>query len=359
MTKAILEIKNLEFSFRTYGGVVKAVRDVSFEVREGEILGIVGESGCGKSVTVQCILRLNPEPPGFFENGSIMYKGEDIIKKSNREMRKIRGVEIGFIFQDPMTSLNPTMRIGKQIEEIFVGRSKVSRSEAKQKALDILELVGINEPERRYRQYPHELSGGMKQRVMIAIALVGQPGIIIADEPTTSLDVTIEAQILEILKDLQERFNTSIILITHDLGVIAKMCDRVLVMYGGKIIEEGPVNNIFYEAAHPYTSGLIQSIATLDTSKDQKLVPIDGTPPDLFSPPVGCPFAARCEYAMEICYQSMPDHTQVKDEHYSSCWLLHEYAPDVQLPAVERTEVFGEEEKNIDAVDAMEGKNER
>ena len=331
MANNILEIRNLEFSFRTYGGVVKSVRDVSFNVREGEILGIVGESGCGKSVTVQCILRLNPEPPGFFENGSIKYRGEEITTKSDQEMRKIRGVEIGFIFQDPMTSLNPTMKIGKQIEEVFVGRGGVSRSEVKQKALEILKLVGINEPERRYHQYPHELSGGMKQRVMIAIALVGNPSIIIADEPTTSLDVTIEAQILDLLKDLQKKFHTSIVLITHDLGVIAKMCDRVIVMYGGKIVEKGTVDEIFYETGHPYTAGLIKSIATPDTSKNQKLVPIDGTPPDLFAPPKGCPFAARCEYAMEICHDELPECLPLSQEHFCACWLQHEYAPKVDL----------------------------
>lgn len=256
MANNILEIKNLEFSFRTYGGVVKSVRDVSFNVREGEILGIVGESGCGKSVTSQCILRLNPEPPGFFAGGSIKYRGEEITAKSDREMRKIRGMEIGFIFQDPMTSLNPTMTIGKQIEEIFVGREGISKKEVRERTLEILKLVGINEPERRYKQYPHELSGGMKQRVMIAIALVGKPSIIIADEPTTSLDVTIEAQILDLLMDLRRQMNTSIILITHDLGVIAKMCDRVLVMYGGKVAEKGTVEEIFYETATPIRRGL-------------------------------------------------------------------------------------------------------
>ncbi len=328
--KNILEVKNLEFSFRTYGGVVKAVRDVSFNVREGEILGVVGESGCGKSVTMQCVLRLNPEPPGFFENGSIKYRDEEIITKSDKEMRKIRGVEIGFIFQDPMTSLNPTMRIGHQIEEVFVGRG-VAKKDVKQRALDILKLVGINEPERRYRQYPHELSGGMKQRVMIAIALVGNPSIIICDEPTTSLDVTIEAQILDLLKDLQKKFHTSIIMITHDLGVIAKMCDRVVVMYGGKIVEKGTVDEIFYKTSHPYTAGLIQSIAMLDTDKDQKLIPIDGTPPDLFAPPKGCPFAARCEYAMEICHAAMPEFTSLSEEHACACWLQHAYAPKVEI----------------------------
>ena len=263
----LLEVKNLQFSFRTYGGVVKAVRDVSFEVRPGEILGIVGESGCGKSVTSQCLMRLNPEPPGFFEGGEILYKGKDVLKMNKKELRQFRGKEISYIFQDPMTSLNPTMRIGKQIEEVFVGRKGMSAAEKKAKALEILKMVGISDGERRYKQYPHELSGGMKQRVMIAIALVGSPSIVIADEPTTSLDVTIEAQILDVLKNLQKTLGTSIILITHDLGVIAKLCDRVLVMYGGKIVERGSVDEIFYDTAHPYTKGLMHSIAKLDTAK--------------------------------------------------------------------------------------------
>ncbi len=328
----ILEVKDLSFSFCTYGGIVKAVRGVDFDVNEGEIVGIVGESGCGKSVTAQCLVRLNPEPPGFFENGSIQYKGTEIITMTDKEMRKIRGVEIGFIFQDPMTSLNPTMKIGKQIEEIFVQRNMYNKKELKEKALEILKLVGISDGERRYNQYPHELSGGMKQRVMIAIALVGNPSIIIADEPTTSLDVTIEAQILDLLRDLQKKLNTSIILITHDLGVIAKMCDRVLVMYGGKIVERGMVDDIFYNTKHPYTSGLLGSIASLETEKDEELEPIEGTPPDLFSPPAGCPFAARCEYAMEICYQAMPPEYQLADNHTTMCWLQHEYAKAIDLP---------------------------
>lgn len=327
----ILEVRDLEFFFKTYGGDVKSVRGVSFDLREGEILGIVGESGCGKSVTAQCILKLNPEPPGYFKSGSIKYRGDEIVTKTDKQMRNIRGVEIGFIFQDPMTSLNPTMKIGKQIEEIFVGRKDVPGNEVRGRALEILKLVGISDAEKRFNQYPHELSGGMKQRVMIAIALVGKPSIIIADEPTTSLDVTIEAQILDLLKYLQKTLNKSIILITHDLGVIAKMCDRVLVMYGGKIVERGTVNDIFYDTKHPYTSGLMGSIASLETDKNTELKPIEGTPPDLFSPPAGCPFAARCEYAMEVCYESMPPVYELNEDHKTACWLMHGNAPQVEL----------------------------
>lgn len=328
----ILEVENLSFSFNTYGGIVKSVRGVSFDVNEGEIIGIVGESGCGKSVTAQCLIRLNPEPPGFFESGSIKYKGQEITTMSENELRKIRGVEIGFIFQDPMTSLNPTMKIGKQIEELFVQRKIYNKKQLKEKAIEILKEVGISDAERRYNQYPHELSGGMKQRIMIAIALVGSPSVVIADEPTTSLDVTIEAQILDLLKDLQQKLKTSVILITHDLGVIAKMCDRVLVMYGGKVVEKGLTDEIFYHTKHPYTSGLLCSIASLETNKDEELEPIEGTPPDLFSPPVGCPFAARCDYAMEICYENMPPEYAITEEHTTMCWLEHEYAAHVVLP---------------------------
>ncbi len=327
----ILELKHVVYSFKTYGGVVQAVRDVSFDVRKGEILGIVGESGCGKSVTAQCILRLNPEPPGFFGGGEILYDGKDVLKMTNREIRKIRGGEIGFVFQDPMTSLNPTMRVGAQIEEVFVGRKGVSREEVKKRSLEIMGLVGISDAKKRYRQYPHELSGGMKQRIMIAIALVSRPSVIICDEPTTSLDVTIEAQILDLLLELREKLGTSIIMITHDLGVIARLCDRVIVMYGGKIAERGTVDDIFYRTAHPYTKGLMNSIAKLDTKKGEKLRPIEGTPPDLFSPPVGCPFAPRCEYAMEVCRENPPQEYQFTAEHKAVCWLHHEYAPDSDL----------------------------
>lgn len=336
----ILELKHVVFSFHTYGGVVHAVRDVSFDVRKGEILGIVGESGCGKSVTAQSILRLNPEPPGFFESGEIIYRGKDLLKIKEKELRKIRVHEIGFIFQDPMTSLNPTMRIGEQIEEVFLGNRGVSKKEVKEKVKNIMQLVGISDVDKRYKQYPHELSGGMKQRIMIAIALVSQPSIIICDEPTTSLDVTIEAQILDLLKELRDNFGTSILMITHDLGVIAKVCDRVIVMYGGQVVEAGKVEELFYETAHPYTEGLMNSIAKLDMKKEDILTPIEGTPPDLFAPPVGCPFAARCKYAMKVCYQIQPLKYQLTKEHETACWLQHEKAPKVDFQIIK--------EKNIE-----------
>lgn len=327
----ILEVENLSYHFHTYGGVVQAVRNVSFNVHRGEILGIVGESGCGKSVTSQSILKLNPEPPGFFQSGSIRFNGQDIVPMTDRQMREIRGKKIGFIFQDPMTSLNPTMRIGAQVEEVFVGDKSVTRAQARERALEIFRQLGITDPERRLRQYPHELSGGMKQRVMIAIALIAKPDLIIADEPTTSLDVTIEAQILQLLKDMNQKTGVSVIIITHDLGVIAKLCDRVLVMYGGQIVERGTTDDIFYRTRHPYTSGLMHSIARLDMDRSTRLTPIEGSPPDLFSPPPGCPFAARCEYAMEICSECQPPVTEISEQHKTCCWLEHPAAPKVDL----------------------------
>jgi oligopeptide transport system ATP-binding protein len=327
--KKLLEVDNLHFSFKTYGGEVKAVRGVTFHVEEGEVIGIVGESGCGKSVTAQCIMRLNPEPPGYFKQGSIKYKGTEITSLSKREIKKIRGSEIGMIFQDPMTSLNPTMKIGKQIEESVINNMSVSRAEARTRAVEMLKLVGISDAEKRYSQYPHEFSGGMKQRAMIALAMACNPSLLIADEPTTSLDVTIEAQILDLMKELQLKLNTSIIMITHDLGVIASLCHRVIVMYGGMVVEQGDLHEIFYNPKHPYTWGLLKSIPTLNMDKNEQLIPIDGTPPDLFSPPKGCPFAARCEYAMEICYEQLPPEYKITAKHSAMCWLQHPYAPEV------------------------------
>lgn len=326
----LLQINDLHFSFKTYGGVVKAVRGVSFEVNKGETLGIVGESGCGKSVTAQCIIRLNPEPPGFFEAGEIIYKGQDLTKLTKKQIKEYQGSEIGFIFQDPMTSLNPTMRVGKQIEENLIRNKVVSRSKVKEETIELLKMVGIPNPEKRYSQYPHEFSGGMKQRVMIAIAIACRPSLLIADEPTTSLDVTIEAQILELIQSLQNEMNTSVIMITHDLGVISAICHRVAVMYGGVIVESGTVEDIFYRPRHPYTWGLLKSIPLPGMKKDKKLTSIKGTPPDLFSPPQGCPFAARCKYAMKICNLEFPQETQLSEQHQVCCWLEHPMAPEIE-----------------------------
>ncbi|TVY09609.1 ABC transporter ATP-binding protein [Paenibacillus cremeus] len=333
MSNNILEVRDLKVSFRTYAGEVQAVRGVTFELKKGEVLAIVGESGCGKSVTAQTIMRLNPSPPSMIKNGSIKFDGKtEITKLSNREMEKIRGSEMGMIFQDPMTSLNPTMTIGKQITEGLVKHQGLSNAEATKRAIEILKLVGISNPEGRVNQYPHEFSGGMRQRVMIAIALACNPKLLIADEPTTALDVTIQAQIIELMVKLSEQTETSIIVITHDLGVVAEMAQRVIVMYAGKVAEQGTVDEIFYNPKHPYTWGLLRSVPRLDQDKDSELIPIPGTPPDLFAPPKGCAFAARCPYAMKVCLEIDPEHTTLSDTHSAACWLLHEGAPKVERP---------------------------
>lgn len=321
-----LEVRDLHVSFHTYAGEVKAVRGVNFEVYKGEAIAIVGESGCGKSVTAQSIMQLLPKPPAIINQGSITFGGEDLLKKNEKEMQQIRGNKIGMIFQDPMTSLNPTAKIGTQIAEGLIKHQKLSRSEALKRAEEMLELVAMTEPHKRVHQYPHELSGGMRQRGMIAIALACQPELLIADEPTTALDVTIQAQILELMKDLQKKLGTSIILITHDLGVVAEMCSRVVVMYAGKIVETGTIDQIFYNTQHPYTKGLLNSVPRLDMTKDEPLKPIVGTPPDLFNPPAGCPFFARCKYAMVVCQNNDPELKDMGHNHYAACWLHHPMA---------------------------------
>lgn len=328
----ILRVNNLSVSFDTYGGEVQAVRDVNFDLFAGETLAIVGESGSGKSVTAQSILQLIAQPPGRYKSGSILFDGEDLLQKSPLQMEHIRGQEIGMIFQDPMTSLNPTMRIGKQIAEGLYKHERLSRRESHHRTLELLQLVGIPNPERRMKQYPHEFSGGMRQRVMIAIALSCNPKILIADEPTTALDVTIQAQILDLLNKIQCETNTSIILITHDLGVVANSADRVLVMYGGKVVETGSVDTIFYKSKHPYTWGLLASMPKLNDIKDE-LQSIQGTPPDLKAPPKGCPFVARCAYAMKVCDEHMPPYTSVTDRQQTACWLLDSRSPDIEAPA--------------------------
>lgn len=320
----ILEVIDLKVSFDTYAGEVQAVRGVSFYLNEGEVLAIVGESGCGKSVTAQTIMKLNPMPPARIKSGTINLCGNDIVKTSEKGMMKIRGKDVSMIFQDPMTCLNPTMQIGKQLTEAICLHRKMSKEEARNEALRLLELVRIPNAETRIRQYPHEFSGGMRQRVMIAMALSCSPKLLIADEPTTALDVTIQAQIMELLAEIKEKTNTAIILITHDLGVVASMADRVAVMYAGKIVEAGDVRKIFYNSTHPYTKGLLKSLPTVDTTRGKKLISIPGTPPDLISPPVGCGFASRCSECMRICEEELPPEFELENGHKSSCWLLHE-----------------------------------
>jgi oligopeptide transport system ATP-binding protein len=328
----ILEVKNLHVSFDTYAGEVKAVRGVTFDLYKAEAIAIVGESGCGKSVTAKSIMKLIPMPPGRFKQGNIIFNGRDITNYTRKQMEAIRGSEIGMIFQDPMTSLSPTMHVGKQIAEGIIQHQKMSKKEAMQKAVEMLRLVGIPNPESRAKQYPHEFSGGMRQRAMIAIALACKPKLLIADEPTTALDVTIQAQILDLMKELKTKIDTSIILITHDLGVVAGMAERVIVMYAGKVVESGNIRDIFYNPQHPYTWGLLKSVPRLDARNKEQLIPITGTPPDLFSPPEGCGFAARCRYSMKICYKLQPEMAQVEESHHAACWLMHPDSPNVHKP---------------------------
>lgn len=326
----ILEVDDLHVSFSTYGGEVKAVRGVSFDLYQGETLAIVGESGCGKSVTANSIMQLIPKPAGKIHNGKIIFKDQDITYYTERQMKNLRGVDISMIFQDPMTALNPTLTIGDQLTEGVMQHENISRSEAKEKAIDMLNLVGIPNPQERLKQYPHQFSGGMRQRIVIAIALICEPDLLIADEPTTALDVTIQAQILELFEKIQKNTNVAIILITHDFGVVAKVADRIAVMYAGKIIETGLKKEIFYNPKHPYTKGLLHSIPRLD-QKDEKLIPIDGTPPDLFSPPVGCPFTARCPHAMVACEKVYPFRHEESNSHYVECWLYDERVQNIKV----------------------------
>jgi len=322
----LLEVKNLAVSFQTFFGEVEAVRNISFDVGKKETVAIVGESGCGKSVTANAIMQLLPMPPAFFKGGEIRLNGENLLNKSEKEMQRIRGNQISMIFQDPMTSLNPTMKIGKQIIEGLVKHKHVSHEEARKKAIEMLDLVAVPQPEKRINQYPHEFSGGMRQRVMIALAMISDPELLIADEPTTALDVTVQAQILDLMKSLQEKSGMSIILITHDLGVVADMSDRVVVMYAGQIVEQGTTQDIFYNPSHPYTEKLLASVPRLDMKRDESLHSIAGTPPDLYIPPKGCAFYDRCDHAMKVCKDHMPEFFQHSSTHCSRCWLNHPMA---------------------------------
>ena len=316
---SLLEVKDLHTSFFTPSGEVKAVNGVSFSLERGKVLGIVGESGSGKSVTAYSIMQILTHP-GRIVSGSIRFNGEELVGKTDDEMRKIRGDRISIIFQDPMTSLNPTFTIGNQLCEAIMLHTNRNRQEAESRAVEMLRLVGISEPQKRIHQYAFELSGGMRQRVMIAMALACEPDILIADEPTTALDVTIQAQILELMQSLQKKMGMAIIMITHDLGVIADMCDEIIVMYAGRICERGTADEIFYNPRHEYTKGLLRSIPRLDTGHT-RLIPIHGSPVDLTNMPKGCAFASRCDNCMKICLSELPDELDINDFHKASCWM--------------------------------------
>ena len=320
----LLEIKNLTVHYQSYDATVHAVENLNLSLGNGETLGLVGETGAGKTTTVKSIMRILPTPPARVVSGEIFFDGQDLLKISEKEMRKIRGKEIAMIFQDPMTSLNPVMTVADQIAEVIRLHDGGSRAEAHRKACDMLELVGIR-PERG-SDYPHQFSGGMKQRVVIAMALACNPRFLIADESTTALDVTIQAQILNLIKKLNRQFGMTTMLITHDLGVVATVCDKVAVMYGGLIMEYGTADEIFYHPRHPYTMGLLGSIPHVDGGEKRRLIPIDGTPPDLINPPKGCPFSTRCKYCMNVCTQEQPPYF-AEDKHRTMCWMLDADAP--------------------------------
>lgn len=325
----ILEVNNLKTSFYTHVGEVQAVRGIDFKMKKGDLLGIVGESGSGKSVTALSVIKLI-DSPGKIKEGQIIFDGEDITNYSDKKMTNIRGNEIAMIFQDPMTSLNPVFKIKNIMTEVIRRHQNISRKKAVERSLEMLELVGIPEPKKRIHSYPHEFSGGMRQRVMVATALSCNPKLLIADEPTTALDVTIQAQILDLMKDVAKKLDTSIILITHDLGVIAETCRDLIVMYGGMIMEKGSVEEIFSNPQHPYTKGLLKSIPRMDKEQKERLLPIAGSPPDLLSPPKGCPFNTRCPNVMQICTEEEPPHFKAGEKHVSACWLLSENAPEVE-----------------------------
>lgn len=333
MAERILDIKDLYVSFDTYAGEVQAVRGVSYHVDAGEVLAVVGESGCGKSVTAQIIMKLNPMPPARIKSGELTLDGIDIVATPEDAMQKIRGKEVSMIFQDPMTSLNPTMQVGKQIVEAIKHHQNMKDDEAQALAIEMLKKVQIPNAEERAKQYPHQYSGGMRQRAMIAMALSCNPKLLIADEPTTALDVTIQAQIIDLLSDIRKELNTAIILITHDLGVVANLADRVAVMYAGKVVETGTAKDIFYRPSHPYTEALLSSLPKHDTDKGDVLVSIPGTPPDLIQPPKGCAFASRCTKCMKICKEKQPPVFKVDEGHESSCWLLHKDCPSERKEA--------------------------
>ena len=328
---ALLEIDNLQTHFFTSGGTVKAVDGVSYDVNAGETVAVVGDSGSGKSVTALSILRLIPKPPGEIVGGEIRFQGKNLAFCTEDEIREIRGRDISMIFQEPMTSLNPVLSIGLQLTEPMMAHLNMSEAEAKERAVKLLELVGINEPRRRIEQYPHHLSGGMRQRVMIAMSLACEPKLIIADEPTTALDVTIQAQILELMKNLTREMNVAMIIITHNLGVVARYADRVNVMYAGRIVETGNASDIYHRPRHPYTLALLKSVPRMDRPRQAKLDPVDGQPPDLTRLDGGCSFRPRCKFAIDKCKESYPPLEEMGDQHYSACFRSKESLAEIEL----------------------------
>ncbi len=334
---ALLEVRNLHTSFATDAGTVNAVNGISFNLERGKVLGIVGESGSGKSVTAYSIMQVLAPTATISPESSIKLDGEELVGAGEKVMKTVRGNKVSIIFQDPMTSLNPTYTIGHQLMEAILLHTNRNKQQAKERAVEMLRLVNVNDPEKRIKQYPHELSGGMRQRVMIAMALACEPDILIADEPTTALDVTIQAQILELMKSLQKELNMAIIMITHDLGVVAQMCDEVIVMYAGSICEQGTADEIFYNPQHEYTKGLMNSIPTVDNDK-KKLKPITGTPIDLLNMPAGCPFAPRCEAAMKICIQKCAENVEVNENHRTACWMYIKNALEAAEGKEEKTD---------------------
>lgn len=342
----VLEIKDLYITFNTFSGKVHAVRGVNFDLYKGETLAIVGESGSGKSVTNKAIMGILSKNANI-EKGEILYKGRDLTKLTDKEFTKIRGSQISMIFQDPMSSLDPVMKIGKQITEAMLTKENISKEEAKKRAIELMAAVGIPEPEKRFNQYPFQFSGGMRQRIVIAIALACEPDVLICDEPTTALDVTIQAQILDLIKDIQRERDISVIFITHDLGVVANVADRVAVMYAGKIMETGTVDEIFYDPKHPYTWALLASMPDLDMDSSDELFAIPGTPPNMLYPPKGDAFAPRNKYAMKIDFKKEPPMFKVSDTHYAATWLLHPYAPKVEMPEVLRKRMEDRKERQV------------
>lgn len=326
----ILNVENLQVSFHTYAGEVRAVRGVDFDLEPGETLAFVGESGCGKTVTAKAVMRLlKADTTEIKADSAVTFQGENVLKMNKKRLSEYRGNDVSMIFQDPMTSLNPTMTCGKQVMESLILHRGLNKKQAREEALKMFQMVRIPDPEKRLDEYPHQLSGGMRQRVMIAIALANTPKVLIADEPTTALDVTIQAQIMDLLNDLKKELNTAIILVTHDLGVVANFADRIQVMYAGEVVERGTAKEIFYDAKHPYTWALLSSVPKLAKNNKDELYALKGTPPDLILPLNHCPFADRCQYCMKICKQQKPPVTQVSDTHKLSCWLQDENAPEV------------------------------